>query len=109
MEMMNRAIEDASDFKAMKEKLMASIPTREEFEAAKFAAAEGKQEHADRRIAELMGQKRPGENREEYRKRIYGADDCQSCGGSGSGGMGSGCTDCNGTGIDPRSRLGGAS
>jgi hypothetical protein len=32
-------------------------------------------------------------------------EDCQSCNGTGSGGMGSGCTDCNGTGIDPRSML----
>jgi hypothetical protein len=30
-----------------------------------------------------------------------GAFDCDSCAGTGSGGMGVGCTDCLGTGIDP--------
>lgn len=33
---------------------------------------------------------------------LHGAPgDCDSCGGTGSGGMGIGCTDCLGTGIDP--------
>jgi hypothetical protein len=72
MQMMNRAIEDASDFGEMLKKLNESVPTREEHEEAKLAAAADKQAHADRRIAELMSPKRPGENREEHRKRIHG-------------------------------------
>jgi len=72
MQMMNRAIEDASDFGDMLKKLEALVPTREEHEEAKLAAAADKQAHADRRIAEVMSLKRPGENREDYRKRIHG-------------------------------------
>ena len=72
MEMMNRAIEDASDFGDMLKKLKGDVPIREEFEAAKLAAQADKQEHADRRIAELMSPRRPGENREQHRARIHG-------------------------------------
>jgi hypothetical protein len=39
-----------------------------------------------------------------HAKRAHGvpaSDDCRSCNGTGSGGMGVGCTDCLGTGVDP--------
>ena len=66
MEMLNRAIEDASDFTDMMKKL-------------------DKQDHADTHLASKLREqvdrlekanarpvKRPGENRVKYRSRVYG-------------------------------------
>ena len=57
MEMMNRAIEDASDFSDMLKKLQEAVPLRREVDHGQDLQPPPKL---------------PGENREQYRKRIYG-------------------------------------
>lgn len=72
MEMMNRAIEDASDFMEMKRKLLENHERR----FAELAQQRGKHEMLDdlqkMEIAPGKPPKRPGENREQYRARIHG-------------------------------------
>ena len=71
MEMMNRAIEDASDFMEMKRKMLEQMDKR-------ILAHEqrGRHEMLDdlqkMEIAPGKPPKRPGENREQYRARIHG-------------------------------------
>lgn len=64
MEMMNRAIEDASDFMEMKRRLMqrAEIAMREDSFERKLADAAQK----------VQPPKRHGENRAQYRARVFG-------------------------------------
>lgn len=77
MEAMNRAIEDASDFMEMKRKLM---ERNEQLIVARERGAQEMQEMLDDmgklEIAPKADQrqqpKRPGENREQYRARIFG-------------------------------------
>ena len=64
MEMINRAIEDASDFMELKRKLL----DREAFERTTSAPLADMR----KRPARDLSPKRPGENREQYRARIHG-------------------------------------
>ena len=64
MEMMNRAIEDASDFMELKRKLLG----REAFERTTSAPLAEMRKRTERDLSP----KRPGENREQYRARIHG-------------------------------------
>jgi hypothetical protein len=69
MEMMNRAIEDASDFGGMLKKLQENIPLREDSNLAAKLRREV-DEMAAQDIERVAPPKRPGENREQYRARI---------------------------------------
>lgn len=77
MEMMNRAIEDASDFMEMKRKMMESMDKR--LIAAERAQRTGAHEMLDdlRKMeiapARPIPPKRPGENRRDYRARVLSA------------------------------------
>lgn len=66
--MMNRAIEDASDFMEMKRRMLerAEDAMRADVFERKLAEA------AQKMQAEPQHQKRPGENREQYRARVFG-------------------------------------
>lgn len=68
MEMMNRAIEDASDFMDMKRKLMRRM------DDAVFEAKRDPEQEEMRKVHARAPQppRRPGENREQYRARIHG-------------------------------------
>jgi hypothetical protein len=71
MEMMNRAIEDASDFMDMKRKLMAKLDEHRDT-VQKTGAHEMLDDMQKMEIAPQQQSKRPGENREQYRARIHG-------------------------------------
>lgn len=79
MEMMNRAVEDASDFMEMKRKLMAEqqhqleqrILAAEKRGAKEMLEDTGKLEIAPQADPDPLA-KLPGENRAQYRARIHG-------------------------------------
>lgn len=63
MEMINRAVEDASDFMEMKRKLL---------ERRDRLILAGERKEIEPKVDPRQPAKRPGENREQYRARIFG-------------------------------------
>lgn len=74
MEMMNRAIEDASDFMDMKRKLMQVRDGQmlEKMEAMQRGRHELLDDMRKMEIAPTVPPKRHDENRQQYRARVHG-------------------------------------
>lgn len=69
MEMMNRAIEDAADFRGMMDKLKANTEQQMRARQILDAALSDEEELDGRRFAAVLD-RQPGENRAEHRARL---------------------------------------